>query len=128
MERSLMLIAIGPSNRGHARWLVGTIARLNTGVCDALHGARRGPPGDVRFCPLSTFASVHHFGSDERNNGHASDVTNRSKMTQSGAWLPDFGATQHGWRAANRRRGSKQFVTIIREPGRTILNPELWKN
>lgn len=31
--------------------------------------------------PPSTFALVHHFGSDERNSGHASDIVNRSKLT-----------------------------------------------
>jgi hypothetical protein len=36
---------------------------------------------DFRNWPLSTFAAAHHFGSDERNNGHAAEIANRSKVT-----------------------------------------------
>ena len=41
------------------------------------------PPRHISTLPLSTFASVHHFGRDERNKGHASDIVNQSKMTHS---------------------------------------------
>ena len=36
----------------------------------------------VRNWPLSTFAAAHHFGSDGRNNGHAAEIANRSKLTR----------------------------------------------
>jgi hypothetical protein len=40
-------------------------------------------------------ASVHHFGSDERNSGHALDIVNRSKMTHFVTSPPSLDALQN---------------------------------